>query len=173
MQMELPKRKATRLKNYDYSLPAAYFITICVQNKLCILSKVTDDGELVLKSSGKIAANYIETISDIFPNIKVHKYVIMPNHIHLILLVYENNGKLSYNSDSKYNDKESIVEAIGWFKYMTTKDINLSLKRQYSKVFQRSYHDHIIRGQKDYQKIWEYIQANPVLWKKDCFYPTK
>ncbi len=90
--MELPKRKPTRLKDYDYSSEGAYFITICSHNKQCIFSQVVgaihESPEIVLNENGKIINDIIRKLNDRF-NIIVDKYVIMPNHIHLIVVIEE------------------------------------------------------------------------------------
>ena len=159
--MELPKRKPTRLKGYDYSAPGAYFITICVKGRKQLLSKIIvgDDAYIVPKNSlseiGLICDKYINNIDNKYENVIVDKYVIMPNHIHLIIFLY---GTMRASSPTK--NIETIIRS---FKTMVTKEIGYS-------VWQRSYHDHIIRDEKDYQKIWEYIETNPIKWELDCFY---
>ncbi|MBQ8741476.1 MAG: transposase [Clostridia bacterium] len=85
----------------------------------------------------------------------------MPNHIH-ILLVVKNGGR--------GNPSPTIDTAIGWFKYMTTKEINKTSNAQGRKIFQRSFNDHIIRGEQDYREIWQYIENNPIKWTDDEFY---
>ena len=158
--MELPKRKPTRLKGYDYSTPGAYFITICVKDRKQLLSKIVgDDAYIVpqnnLSKYGMVCDKYINNINIKYENVLVDKYVIMPNHIHLIVFL---NGTMRASSPTK-----NITTIIRSFKTMVTKEIGYS-------IWQRSYHDHIIRGEKDYQKIWEYIDTNVLRWKKDCFY---
>ncbi len=157
--MDLPKRKPTRLKNYDYSQSGYYFITICTHNKRKILCDVVGEGLCALPSIkltpiGIVVEESIKHIENIYKNIFVDKYVIMPNHIHLILAqqtgglgdpplqIYDVIGRLKSFTDSKYNDK----------------------------LWQRSFHDHIIRGKQDYLKIWNYIDTNPQKWNEDCFY---
>lgn len=165
--MDLPNRKPTRLKNFDYSKPRGYFITMCTQDKRCILSSITNDNVVNLKPVGKVVNKYLIAMGTRYSQIKVHKFVIMPNHIHLLLLVYGN----SYDGKSEtHSCRENIVDAIGWFKYKVTKEINQCNGVYYKKIFQRSFHDHIIRGERDYEKIWYYINSNPKLWKNDCFY---
>ena len=102
-----------------------------------------------------ICEKYINNINIKYKNVSVDKYVIMPNHIHLIISLY---GTMRASSPTK--NIENIIRS---FKIMVTKEIGKS-------IWQRSYHDHIIRGEKDYQKIWEYIDTNVIRWKKDCFY---
>ena len=159
--MDLPKRKPTRLKGYDYSTPGAYFITICTKDRKELLSKIIvgDDAHIVpqnnLSKIGLICERYINNINIKYENVTVDKYVIMPNHIHLIIFLH---GTMKASSPTK--NIETIIRS---FKTMVTKEIGNS-------IWQRSYHDHIIRGEKDYQKIWEYIDTNPIKWELDCFY---
>ena len=159
--MELPKRKPTRLKGYDYSASGAYFITICTQDRKELLSEIIvgDDAYIVsqnnLSKIGLVCDKYINNINNKYENVTVDKYVIMPNHIHLIIFLHG-----TMRASSPTNNIETIIRS---FKTMVTKEIGTS-------IWQRSYHDHIIRGDKDYQKIWEYIDTNVIRWKKDCFY---
>ena len=159
--MNLPKRKPTRLKGYEYSTPGAYFITICVKDRKQLLSKIIvgDDAHIVPKSHisnyGLICDKYINNINIKYENVTIDKYVIMPNHIHLIIFLH---GTMRASSPTK--NIETIIRS---FKTLVTKE------RGYS-IWQRSYHDHIIRGEKDYQKIWEYIDTNVIRWEKDFLY---
>ena len=158
--MGLPKRKPTRLKGYDYSTPVAYFVTICVKERKQLLGKIVgDDAHIVPKNElsyyGLVCNTYINNINIKYENVTVDKYVIMPNHIHLIIFLH---GTMRASSPTK--NIENIIRS---FKIMVTKEIGNS-------IWQRSYHDHIIRGERDYQKIWEYIDTNVLRWEKDCFY---
>ncbi len=164
-----PNRKPTRLKAYDYSRPGAYFITICTQNRRCILSEIVGEGFPLPKKAGEIAVKYIENISLRFPTVSVDKYVVMPNHIHMLLSIegYDGRGNPSPTQTA------DIKQVIGWFKYFVTKDINLITNRLGNRVFQRSYFDHVIRGEQDYREIWEYIENNPRKWQQDQFFEVK
>ena len=159
--MEPPKRKSPRLKGFDYSSPGAYFITICIKDRRELLSKIIvgDDAHIVpenhLLKYGLICKKYINNINIKYENVMVDKYVIMPNHIHLIISL-----RGTMRASSPTNSIKSIVRS---FKTMATKEIGHS-------IWQRSYHDHIIRDENDYQKIWEYIDTNAIRWKEDCFY---
>ncbi len=161
--MDLPKRKPTRLKNFDYSSQGAYFVTICTHNRKNILSDIVGGGahdapKTVLSDTGKIAQKYILSTNNI-PEITVEKYVIMPNHIHLILAVNNING----TSRAPSPTNSIISHAVSTLKRFVNKEVGQN-------IFQRSFHDHIIRDQNDYLKIWEYIENNPQKWKEDCFY---
>ena len=159
--MDLPKRKPTRLKEYDYSTPGAYFITICVKDKKHLLSKISNTvGEGLcalpkheLTPIGKEVEKSIQYINNDYIGVKIDKYVIMPNHIHLIVILDDAGG----------HGNTPLQNVIGQLKSYTTNKFADTL-------WQRSYHDHIIRGEKDYKKIWEYIDTNVIKWEQDCFY---
>ncbi len=165
--MELPKRKQNRLKNYDYSQNGGYFITVCTHEKKHILAEVTRVGEgsplLQLTDYGKIADKYIRMITSKYPVINIENFVVMPNHIHILAVIYNE----PYGTG---NPSPTISSAIAWFKYQTTKEINLLRKSPGARVWQRSFHDHIVRGQQDYEEIWQYIDENPLRWDSDCYY---
>ena len=95
MENEFPKRKPIRLPEFDYSQPGAYFITICTQNRRRMLSQIVGDGlpdvpQTELSQYGKIADAYIQQLNDYYADIEVEQYVIMPNHMHIMLIVSEN-----------------------------------------------------------------------------------
>ncbi|MBQ4631610.1 MAG: transposase [Clostridia bacterium] len=164
--IEFPKRKPTRLKGYDYSLPGAYFITICTHNKEKLLSQITvgqglAPAENKLSVYGRIAKEQIDLLETHYSGIKIDKYVIMPNHIHIIISNYEMTAGAS--------PCPTISDVVCLFKSVTTRMCKKA-GLQNPHLFQSSFHDHIIRGEKDYQKIWEYIDTNVIKWKNDCFY---
>ena len=162
--MEFQKRKQTRLKGYDYSSPGAYFVTICTQNRECILGDIVGQGlapaEMRLSQYGKIAKDQLLDLEHRYKSIKINKYVIMPNHIHVIIII-DNAAGASHCP--------TISDIICSYKSLTTRMCN-KLDNKQQKIFQTSFHDHIIRGEKDHQKIWEYIDTNVLRWKKDCFH---
>ena len=166
--MIFPKRKPTRLKGYDYSAKGAYFITICVKDREELLSKIVGDGVLdvpnnILTQYGEIADKYINKMSEFYQHIFIDKYVIMPNHIHLILsIINQENG----TSRTPSPTSSEISKFISSFKRFCNKEYEKN-------IWQRSFHDHIIRDEKDYKKIWEYIDTNPLRWELDCFYKNK
>ena len=166
MTKKLPQRKPTRLRNYDYSQTGYYFITICTRNKqkiLCdIVGAIHESPEIKLNSNGIIVDKYINQLYNRFA-LKIDKYVIMPNHIHLIGIIDERSIR-----ESTLRKRSIISNAMGYLKMNTSRDIH---KNGYAgDVWQRSFHDHIIRGEKDYLKIWNYIDTNPQKWEDDCFY---
>ena len=147
--VEFRQRKQNRLIGYDYSQNGAYFITICTQDRKKILSQIVgDDAHIVPKPYGYIAEKYIRNVPEI------EKYVIMPDHIHMIIRLENGSMWASTPTDAKGNRIASIVRSI---KTLTTKEIGIS-------IFQRSYYDHVIRNQQDYDEIWKYIENNPTKW---------
>ena len=162
---QFPQRKPTRLKGYDYGTNGGYFITVCTHKKQCILSKVVTVGEgfplpqIKLTPYGRIVDCFIKELPHRYTDITIDNYVIMPNHIHLLISVCGENGR--------GNPSPTII---GWLKYQATKEINGLRGTPGERVFQRSFHDHIIRGEEDYGEIWEYAEHNPQKWETDCFY---
>ena len=159
--MDLPKRQPPRLPNFDYSTPGAYFITICTHEKKCILGHIVGASiarppMVCLSKYGTVVEKAIRAIPIHYPAITVDHYVIMPNHIHMLLQIHtDDNGRAML--------APTISVVIQQFKGVVTKQIGHS-------IWQKLFHDHIIRGERDYLKIWEYIDGNPARWKEDCFY---
>ena len=163
--MEFPKRKSARLRDFDYSSSGAYFVTICTQERRCTLSRIVGDGSPVPKPLGKIAEEYIGKIPEKYPHVQVDKYIIMPNHIHMILFFDVPRGT--------GNPSPTLSDVIGWYKYNATRQFNEKSASTGLKLFQRSFHDHVIRGEEDYLKIWEYIDGNGAKWAEDCYYAAE
>lgn len=152
--MDLPKRKNIRLNDYNYSSNGAYFITICTKNKENFLWKnvgancVRPLDQLPLSKIGIVIENEIYKLNTVYENIKVDKYQIMPNHIHLIIFIYEDsNGRTQF--------APTISRIIKQFKGSITKQIGFS-------IWQKSFYDRIIRNEKEYQSVWNYIHNNPL-----------
>ena len=170
---EWPQRKRLRLKNYDYSKPGAYFITICTHNRRQILSRVVGadvlDGPqtVSLMPYGKIAEKHIRQWNDFRDDVKVERYVIMPNHIHIILVVYSGDIMPMEGGASRTSPPTRQHEVVSQF----VSTIKRFCNKEYGEnIWQRSFHDHIIRDRRDYEKISQYMQDNPRLWREDCFY---
>ena len=168
------QRKPTRLPDYSYNTPGYYFITICTEDRKPILSEIVGGGafdapNVALTKYGEIVQKYILSGNRI-PGIAVEKYVIMPNHIHLLLrvddTVYLGTSRAPSPTQERLPPNEQIPHFVSTFKRFCHRDIGKT-------IFQRSYHDHVVRGEQDYLKIWNYIDTNPARWKEDCFYPYK
>jgi len=154
--LEFRARKDNRIVNYDYGQNGAYFVTICTHQRQNTLSEIVGDGFPIPKTLGKIAEKLIHQIPSQYPDAIVDKYVIMPDHIHILLRIDRMHGT--------GNPSPTLGNIIGWYKYQVTKQSNLLLGTSSAKRFQRSYYDHVIRNQQDYDEIWQYIENNPRKW---------
>ena len=152
--MELPQRKPNRLTDFDYNQNGAYFVTVCTQHRKRILSDIVGDGTPVPKPYGMIAEKMIGQIPDKYPSVTVDQYVIIPDHIHMLLRIDNGTG----------NPSPTLGNVIGWYKYQVTKQINRQTNTEGNKIFQRSYYNHVIRNQQDYDEVWQYIENNPIKW---------
>lgn len=181
-------RRSIRLKGYDYSQEGLYFITICVQDKICRFGHI-ENGKMIYNQYGTIAHNEWINTPNIRTNIILHEFVIMPNHIHGIIEITE---KLSYNgaydtpSESEIGEydtpqrtdelhssvrshlrspSQTIGAIVRGYKSAVTKQLNaLGLTE---KLWQRNYYEHIIRDEQSYIRITEYIRNNPKKWADD------
>ena len=166
--MELPKRKPARLKEYDYSIAGAYFVTICTHNKKHLLGNIVGCGDfdapqMILSEYGQILDKYINLMNEKYSYIKIDKYVIMPNHFHLILNITDSKIGASKIAAPYNNETSKFISLLKRY-----------CNREYGQnIWQRSFHDHIIRDKYDYDKIWEYIDTNVLKWELDCFYNDK
>ena len=161
--MEYPKRKRNRLEGYDYSQNGCYFVTVCTAGKETLFwqdqvgaDTIRPEG-LPLGPLGLLAEQKIREIPVHYPQIILENYVVMPNHIHLLLTIGDPGGR--------------IVSA-------PTKDISIiigQMKRAVSKmagrpIWQKSYYDRVIRGEQDFLDTWNYITGNPSKWSDDIYY---
>ena len=156
--MDYPQRKTIRLKNYDYSTPGYYFITVCAKDKKKLFGDVAAGDEFsqslpVLCKRGETVCEQLEAMRSFYSNIALEKYVVMPNHVHMLLQVKAEQGT-----------RPSTLSAfVGTFKRFCSKSCGEVLWQS------RSY-DHVVRNEKDYQRIWEYIDNNPTRWTEDSLY---
>ena len=158
--MNFPKRKVLRLKEYDYSQTGGYFITFCTENRAPVLSGITVGKaalrlpQVELTEYGRITEKYIQNISVAYPHISVENYVIMPNHVHLLLLVGDGGQGAARPTVS------AVVRSI---KALVRKETGKSL-------FQNSFYDHILRDGQDFLIHWDYIETNPGKWAEDEYH---
>ena len=163
MDNDLPKRKHTRLTRYAYNAAGAYFVTICTQNRRCLLSHIVGRGlapaEIQYTAYGQIAREQLLALEERYPSLKIDQYVIMPNHIHAILLLQETAG---------VTVSHTIMDVVCAYKSLTTRQCKKV--QPIDKLFQTSFYEHVIRGFEDYNEIAEYIVNNPKQWELDKLY---
>jgi putative transposase len=172
--MDIQNRKLNRLKNYDYTQNGAYFITICTYNRVNLFGEI-DKGKLILNNVGKMVYKKFSEIPEFYPNISTDKFIVMPNHLHAILIIQDIERLHGGGMARGPFPTMGLPDYIHRFKTLTTKLYIDGVKIcNYpifdKKVWQNSYHDHIIRNEEDYQKIWEYIDTNPLKWHEDKYF---
>ena len=159
----MPKRKHPRLDHYDYSTTGAYYITICTQKRRCLLSRIVGRGlapaEIQYTPYGQIAQEQLLLLEQRYPSLKVDQYVIMPNHIHAILLLEEKAG---------VSARPTIMDIVCAYKSLTVRACKRAQLRE--QLFQASFYEHVIRGREDYLEIAQYIENNPQNWQMDKLY---
>lgn len=171
-EKELPKRKDIRLKNYDYSSPGAYFVTICTKSrenyfwdgsidtqlfKWCsVRSNRVRPQNLPLSNIGKVVLDELERWDKTYPAVSLHSYVIMPNHLHIMIVI-------SADEHGRPQVAPTLERMVKQFKGAVTKKIGAS-------IWQKSYVEHVIRNKKDYEIRSNYIRENPLRWHCDELY---
>ena len=164
---ELPVRKGMRLEGFDYSGNGAYFITMCVKDGHEMLGKVSVDvGARIarpsLSKAGVIVEDAIHNVSQIYPSVLVDKYVIMPNHVHLILIIQDSFSCATPNNGRAMR-APTISRLINQMKGHVTKQLGYS-------IWQKLFHDRIIRDEAEYRHIWKYVDENPARWAEDKYH---
>ena len=174
------RHKSIRLKGYDYTQQGAYFVTICTQDKKLLFSQIVD-GNIILSEFGKIIENEWVKTGQIRKNVIIDEYVIMPNHLHGIIIIendyYNRRGTLMRADDctpmcAKTESfgkpvSGSLPTIVRGFKSTTTKQINKSRNIPEMSLWQRNYYEHVVRNDDDLSETREYIINNPLKWELD------
>jgi len=171
MTKKLPIRKANRLPNYDYSATGYYFLTINIKNKLNLFGNIVDS-KMILSDAGKVADQYWAQIPNHYSNIKLDEWVIMPNHIHGILIISgeKRTAQCAVLTDSKQQKRHNLLSTvIRTYKTLVKREIKKDDK-MIDFAWQRSFYDHVIRNDETLLKIREYTQNNPLKWQLDDYY---
>ena len=177
-------RKPNRLQDYDYSQAGCYFITICVKNREYLLGKI-EDSIIQLSNYGKIIEKYWKSIPVHYDNVSMDKFILMPNHLHGIIIISNENEHVVTEhcsvtgSDENYSGEEHrsittksttnyglLSKVVKSFKEVCVKSIRKEFE-DHSFGFQRSFYDHIIRSEKSLFAIRKYIIDNPLRWELD------
>ena len=186
---DIHHRRSIRLKGYDYSQTGLYFVTICTYQRLLLFGEIFNN-EMILNEAGIVAEKCWSAIPEHFPQVKLEEFVIMPNHIHGIIQIdvgvnhirpviqptftsatkiEMKQGKCNSLLQSRPNGASNTIGSIvrgfktgvtQWFRTNTTMH----------NIWQRNYHEHIIRNENAYLKISDYVQTNPKRWQEDCFF---
>jgi len=165
------KRKHPRLQGYDYSQPGYYYVTICTHNKLPILSRIRVGRGLApagatavveLTDKGKIIEGQLKALQERFDSARIDKYIVMPTHIHAIIVLKEDAAGAS--------PRPTLTDIVCAFKSLTTRLCNMLDNVQGRKIWQASFFEEVIRSESAYLQIWDYIDGNPSKWHDDVYY---
>lgn len=160
-----------RLRDYDYSTPGDYFVTICTQDRVCLFGDVHDD-QTVLSTAGLMIESWWYSIPGRFQEVHLDDVVVMPNHIHGII-------EIRTLSDTGFdNQLPSLSDILSWFKSITTNDYMLGVRtlgwtRFLDRLWQRGFYEHIVRDEAALDRIRDYIAANPSQWENDNYHPRR
>lgn len=152
-------RRSIRLKGYDYSLPGAYFVTLCTQNRRHFFGYI-ENGILHPNDAGAMVQKWYAEVAHKFANVTCDEMVVMPNHFHCIWHIIE------------HIEDVNIPTVVQWFKTMTTNEYIRGVKELGwmpfdKRLWQRNYFERIIRNEQAYENIRTYIQTNPERWESD------
>jgi REP element-mobilizing transposase RayT len=168
--MYVHDRRSLRLRGYDYAQAGAYFVTICTQDRLCLLGDIIE-GEMQLNDAGRMVRSVWEGLPDRFPGMELDAFVVMPNHVHgiavfvaAVLALPGDNGAAS--------SAPTLGDVVRAFKSLSAIHVNRLFMRSGS-LWQRNYYDHVIRNERELDKIREYIATNPLKWALDRENPQR
>lgn len=177
-------RRSIRLKGYDYAQAGACFVTIVTQGRVCLFGEVVN-GEMVLNEYGKIVQKWWDDLSTHFPGIETGAFVIMPNHMHgVIIIVDDGRGavpapgfaptKKQGGETPPLHRKPTLGQIVAYFKYKSTKEMNsMDTPGVITKFWQRNYYERIIRNEREMDAVWNYIENNPSTWADDNENPNE
>ena len=197
MKRDIHHRRSIRLRGYDYSQAGAYFVTVCVQGRHCLFGGVVN-GEMRLNDAGRMAQTVWEGLPDRFPSIELDAFVVMPNHVHgiIVLLADASRGRgescirpgvndenaNDHKGDHKDRPYGTLAGTIGRviqaFKSIVTHEYVMGVRQHVwppfvGRLWQRNYYEHIIRDAESLNRIREYILTNPLRWALDRENPRR
>jgi REP element-mobilizing transposase RayT len=146
-------RKAIRLRDFDYSTPGGYLVTICTHHRQSLLGQCRDDKVRLTAAGAAVETCWLRI--PVHFAVELDMFVVMPNHVHGILVLV------------KAGHAPPLRTVVGSFKSAATRDVNRLRGTPGAAVWQRSYHDHVIRDERDLERIRGYITANPIRWALD------
>ena len=168
-------RRSIRLRGYDYSRAGAYFVTLCAQQRECLFGEVVD-GKMRPNDAGRMIQGWWGELTKKFPSVALDDLIVMPNHLHGILFIKPitqiPGGAIAAGEKAPSNGRLTLGTMMDWLKTMTTNEyirgVRNSAWRSFpGRLWQRDYHDHIVREDEELKSIREYIRQNPARWAWD------
>jgi putative transposase len=168
-------RRSIRLKDYDYTQEGAYFVTICAYQRACVFGKIAND-EVILTEIGRVVQEEWEQTAVLRPYIALDMFVVMPNHFHGIIVIAEEiSGDKKGTIHRAPTPRQfgipiarSLSTIVGTYKAAVTRRVNKG--HSANPLWQRNYHEHIIRNETDLDRLRAYIETNPARWQADSLY---
>lgn len=160
-----------RLREYNYSTPGIYFVTMCTEHRRCLFGTV-EHGEVQLSRAGVVIESWLYDIARWFPGVSIDVATVMPNHVHVLLA-------LTSDSDGRQVEgTPSVSTLIQWFKTKTTYDYTIGVRTDGwppfpGRLWQRGFHDRIVRSERELDRFRRYIVENPARWTDDSYNPDR
>jgi putative transposase len=176
-------RRSIRLRDYDYAQAGAYFVTLCVDGRECLLGEIAA-GEVRLTDAGLIVAQTWDSLPSRFAVVELDAFVIMPNHVHAIIVITDpppavdpdpgsvGAGLALPKNQGNPRVAPTVGDIVGAFKSISAIACNRLLARSGAPFWQRNYWEHVIRDDADLQRLRAYIEGNPGKWAEDKYHPS-
>jgi putative transposase len=167
-------RRSIRWKSYDYAAEGAYFVTTVTEGRACLFGEIVN-GKMRLNRYGEIIQKWWNEIPIHFPSVEIGAFAIMPNHVHGIIFISDKRtgDVLPPHNEPKPLLKPTLGQIIAYFKYQSTKEMNLADGTgTITKFWQRNYYEHIIRNEQELQQKTNYVLDNPSHWRSERENPT-
>jgi putative transposase len=168
MPASIYHRRSIRIQGFNYTQPGSYFITICTWHKSLIFGEIIQ-GEVVLSKLGEIARKEIERLPDRFSDIIMDGFVVMPNHIHMLITISADAIPKMQTSNEAFKQPVpgSIPTIVRSYKAAVTQRILAMRDAPVAEVWHRNYYEHVVKNENEREKIFLYIVANPAQWDSD------
>lgn len=185
-------RQSRRLEDWDYTQAAAYFVTICTRDRVCLFGEV-EKGRMALNRYGRVAAEEWHRTADLRDRVELDAFIVMPNHVHGIIIIQtDEEGEPDFprsntarrvaatmdgtesSSDRQFGEPQagSLGTIVGAYKSAVTRRVNQRRGVSGESIWQRNYHDHVIRNDDEWRRIRQYIRTNPARWHRDRLYQS-
>ena len=180
---EIHHRRSIHIADYDYSTTGAYFVTICIQNRICLFGKI-EGGEIQLNEAGYMVHKIWNELPEKYPGVEIDEFIVMPNNIHGIVVLNVGAGPCACPDANKGQPKVegqprgvaptrlSLPDVVHRYKSFTTSEYRIGVEQLNwipfpGKLWQRNYYEHVIRNEKELNQTREYISNNPLQWALD------
>ncbi|MCD6499128.1 MAG: transposase [Deltaproteobacteria bacterium] len=160
------ERRVMRLAGYDYGRAGAYFVTICTHEHRCLFGRIVD-GTMVLNDAGRVVEKVWDDLPRHYARMETDAFVIMPNHVHGIIVLAPDESSSAAGAEGAMNRAPTLGNVVRGFKGRVTIGINRMSNISVVRVWQRNYYEHVVRNEKDLDRIREYIMGNPGRWVED------